>query len=99
MTKSDCFITVYRILSYLYTCFKAGETPNLVRISPKALNVNAGYWVGILECLSNNGYITGTCISCASHGQLNVKIKNLKIQQKGIAFLVENALNTSDAKV
>ena len=37
MAKDDYFVLAYRILSYLYACFKAGERPVSVYVVGRAL--------------------------------------------------------------
>lgn len=92
MSKDDYFPMVYRILSYLYECFKAGEKPDLSMIDPDALKINAGYWNNIIESLSNEEYVTGISFPSAIGGMMGAKIYNLKITQKGIEFLQENTM-------
>ncbi|MFW5630377.1 hypothetical protein [Acetivibrio ethanolgignens] len=51
MAKDDYFVIVYRILNYLYECFKAGERPDMEMFGPVALRINNGYWVNVMESL------------------------------------------------
>ena len=91
MAKDDYFVIAYRILSYLYTCFKAGDPPDMDIISPAALEINNGYWVNMLESLAREGYIIGVSFPSAIGRARGVKIIDLKITQKGIEFLQENS--------
>lgn len=91
MAKDDFFVITYRILSYLYACFKAGEKADLEMISPDALHISSGYWINIMECLSEKGYITGIVFPKAIGGLGGAKISNLKITMDGIEFLQENS--------
>ena len=59
MAKDDYFVVVYRILSYLYDCFRGGEKPDIDFFGPEALKINNGYWTNVMESLSNEGYVTG----------------------------------------
>ena len=91
MAKDDYFVIAYRILAYLYACFKAGEDADLDMISPAALGINNGYWVNMLESLSREGYVLGASFPSAIGGIRGAKITGLKITQKGIEFLQENS--------
>ena len=99
MVKDDYFVIAYRILTYLYECFKAGEKPDTEAFAPSALNINNGYWVNAIESLSNEGYITGVSFSEPVGGIRNAKIIDIKITQKGIAFLHENTLTAKAKRV
>lgn len=92
MAKDDYFVIVYRILTYLYSCFKAGETPETEAYGPDALKISNGYWVNVMESLSNEGYITGVYFSEPLGGVRNAKILDIKITERGIVFLSENSL-------
>ena len=52
--------------------------------------LNSGYWVNVMESLSNEGYIIGINI-INSAGKQGVKVMDLKITQKGIEYLQENS--------
>lgn len=43
MAKDDYFVLAYRILKYLYECFKAGERADTEMFGPGALGINNGY--------------------------------------------------------
>ncbi|MCD7774413.1 MAG: YjcQ family protein [Clostridiales bacterium] len=92
MSKNDYFVIAYRILTYLYSCFMAGEKPDTEMFGPEALRINNGYWVNTMESLSNEGYITGIVFTEPLGGTRNAKIIDLKITEKGITFLHENSL-------
>ena len=62
MAKDDYFVMVYRILTYLYECFKQGERPDTCVFGPDALGINSGYWGNIMESLLSEGYIKGICV-------------------------------------
>ena len=91
MAKDDYFVLAYRILKYLYACFKAGEKADLDMFGPDALGINNGYWVNMLESLSNEGYITGVEFPSAIGSIRNAKVYDARITQKGIEFLEDNS--------
>ena len=92
MKKDDYFVLAYRILSYLYACFKSGEQPDTEWFGSDALKIPKGYWVNIMESLYNEGYIIGIAFPSAVGSADAVKLINLKITQKGIEFLQENTM-------
>lgn len=92
MAKDDYFVIAYRIITYLYACFMAGIKPETEIFGPDALGINNGYWVNVMESLSNEGYITGIFFSEPLGGTRTAKIIDLKITEKGITFLHENSL-------
>ena len=55
MAKDDYFVIAYRILSYLYVCFKAGERPDMDCISADVLHISTGYWFNIMRSLTEEG--------------------------------------------
>lgn len=92
MAKNDYFVVAYRILTYLYECFKAGAQPDSDVYGPDALKINNGYWVNVMESLFNEGYISGVFFSEPIGGIKSAKIIDIKITEKGITFLHENSL-------
>lgn len=92
MARDDYFVIAYRILSYLYECFKMGERPDTDMFGPATLGINNGYWVNVMESLFNEGYIIGFTFRTPIGGVRGVKICDLRITQKGIEFLQENSL-------
>ncbi|MCI8510814.1 MAG: hypothetical protein HFE83_02310 [Lachnospiraceae bacterium] len=91
MAKDDYFVIVYRILSYLYECFKQGEKPDTDLFGSDALRINNGYWVNVMESLLAEGYIKGIAVLPYMAGRVGIKILDLKITQKGIEFLQDNS--------
>ena len=91
MAKDDYFVLAYRILKYLYACFKAGEKADLDMFGPDALGINNGYWVNMLESLSNEGYITGVEFPSAIGSIRSAKVYDARITRKGIEFLEDNS--------
>ena len=91
MAKNDYFVIAYRILHYLYECFQTGERPDTAMFGPDAIGIGNGYWVNVMESLSNQGYITGIAFITPLGGIRGAKLMDLKITQKGIEFLQENS--------
>lgn len=91
MAKDDYFVIVYRILTYLYECFKQGEAPDISLFGPDALGINNGYWGNIMESLLSEGYIKGIAVLPRMGGGFGIKLLELRITQKGIEFLQDNS--------
>ncbi len=53
MARNDYFVIAYRILAYLYRCFMRGDRPNIDEYDPDALGISNGYWVNMMESLSD----------------------------------------------
>ena len=83
MAKDDYFVLAYRILSYLYACFKAGERPDMDCISADVLHIPVGYWFNIMRSLTEEGYIVGLVFPASIGSAVSVK---------GIEFLQENSM-------
>ncbi len=92
MAKDDYFVLAYRVLKYLYSCFKAGERADAELFSPEALGINNGYWVNLLDSLCNEGYIRGIVFPPVLGGVRGAKLIDPRITQKGIEFLQENGM-------
>lgn len=92
MARNDYFVVAYKLLGYLYDCFKAGEEPDMDFISPDALKINRGYFVNMLESLQEEGYIKGVTVRYMSGGRKDIKLIHLRITQMGITFLQENSM-------
>jgi len=90
MAKKDYFVITYKILTYLYGCFQAGERPDIAFFGAEVLDINKGYWVNVMESLYNEGYIIGVKF-IQSGGMQGAKLIDLKITQKGIEYLQENS--------
>lgn len=90
MAKDDYFVIAYRILKYLYACFKAGERADVEMFGPAALGINNGYWVNLMESLSREGYITGVVFPRAVGSIRGAEVYDARITQSGIEFLEDN---------
>lgn len=87
MAKNDYFVIVYRILTYLYECFQAGERADLDMISPEILKINNGYWINVIESMFEERYVSGV-----TKATMGIQIDNLKIKQTGIEYLQESSM-------
>lgn len=92
MAKNDYFAIAYKILAYLYECFQTGEEPDTALYNAYALGINTGYWLNVMESLSDEGYIKGVSFVSGTKGNIGIKIINIKITQSGITFLQENTM-------
>lgn len=95
MPKNDYFEIAYKILSYLYDCFREGARADISVYGAEALSINKGYWTNVMESLADEGYIKGIEIIKSAGGRTGIANIDLKITQSGIIFLQEN---TSIAK-
>lgn len=91
MSKNDYFVIVYRILTYMKSCFMTGTDPDIDIIGPEALKIPNGYWVNLMESIYNEGYIKGIYIIPRAGGAPDIKLANLKITQKGLEYLEDNS--------
>lgn len=92
MAKNDYFAIAYKILAYLYECFQSGEEPDTAFYNADALDINAGYWLNVIESLYDEGYIKGVSFVSGTKRNIGIKIINIKITQSGIIFLQENTM-------
>lgn len=95
MEKDDYFVLAYRILSYLYACLKADTQPDMERLAcgTKDFPIQREYWEYIFRHLSLDGYLEGVMIIPMAGGCPDrVKIGQLQITPKGIAYLQENTM-------
>ena len=92
MAKNDYFAIAYKILAYLYDCFQSGEEPDTDFFNADALDINAKYWLNVIESLYDEGYIKGVSFVSGTKGNIGIKIINIKITQAGIIFLQENSM-------
>ena len=90
--KNDYFDVAYRILEYLYSCFREGVRPETVFFDCDALKINRGYWFNVMQSLHEEGYIRGIEVISGGMGITGVKMTNIRITQSGIIFLQENSM-------
>lgn len=101
MAKNDYHVIVYYILSYLYHCLKAGETPQRVKteLLDYPAEIPGSYRDFIYIELSRKGFISGAvCGKVPIMGKGTVKIvkslSNLQITAEGIDYLENNSTMT-----
>ena len=92
MAYDDMHVVMYKILSYLYKCLKAGERADMRMVSAGALGINEAYWSSIIEELVANGYVKGYRVN--EHPALPRVITpvNPSITMAGVEFLQENSM-------
>ena len=91
MAKDDFFPVAYRILSYLYACMKAGETPRVDEISAERLGINERYRADIIKNLYRKGYIEGVReIHIPGSTDPRYDLSRPEITMDGIEFLQSN---------
>ena len=91
MAKDDYFVIAYRILDYLYQCFKRGVQPDMSFISPEGMQINRGYWLNMMESLYTEGYIIGVEFPTAVGQYKGMRVIDIRITQSGIEFLEDNS--------
>lgn len=91
MAKTNYFVIVYRILSYLQTCFETGADPDLDEFGAEALHIGGAYWANILESMADEGYIKGVKFLYAGRSMVPA-VDYIKITQKGMEHLEENSM-------
>jgi hypothetical protein len=99
MAHDDYHAIVYRVLAYLYECFKAGKKPTIARAEVLAEVGNRGYWQGVVKMMYENGYIDGISLTRYKSGGEPWYDAGVGITEKGITYLAENALMKKAAKV
>lgn len=91
MAKDDYFVLAYRILSYLYACFKAGEQPDMDCISADVLHIPVGYWFNIMRSLTEEGYIVGLVFLRRSAPLSASKSLTFALRRKALSFCRKTA--------
>lgn len=94
MSKDDYHVLVYRILSYLYECLKAGRDPETKSLNAIALNaeVNERYWHYILKSLMDGGLIEGaTRVDVDNAFERILGMERAQITPIGIEYLTDNS--------
>lgn len=59
MAADDMHVVMCKIMRYLYDCMKAGEEPDIEKISPSALGIPRTYWSDIWHDMVRRGFIDG----------------------------------------
>ena len=93
MAKNDYYVIVYKILTYLYECMKAGKRPEAEDFNwnCEMFSIPQSYWTEIMKELSANGYVKGIVEVSALGGESGVKVSHdVAITMKGVEFLQDN---------
>ena len=94
MAKDDYFVIVYKVLLYLYACFKRKTVfDTQVFLKSIKVEVSEAYFDDILKMMQTEGYIEGFKYKKAWGGDV-IRIseyEELEITQKGIEFLEDNS--------
>ena len=91
MASDDMHVVMYKILSYLYKCMKAGEDPDVSEISARALGINSRYHGHIIIELVERGYVKGYRITEVP-GSTSITADRPYITMSGVEFLMENSM-------
>ena len=93
MSKDDFHVILYKILSYFYECLKEGIEPSIWQ-ARELVKVNEAYWSNVVIMAYQGGYIEGIYIPHHrdARDQKWYASPDLKITERGIAYLQENSL-------
>lgn len=90
MAQDDMHVVMYKILAYLYSCMKDGNSPKLAGYSAETLGIPQLYWAFIMEELVNHGFVSGVNISRDMGGHVFVNPVDPKVTMEGVEFAQEN---------
>lgn len=93
MARDDYFVIMYKILSYLYACMKAGKRPLQEDFCCECtmFSIPETYWNSILEDMVNGGYVKGV-VAVESLGMHGIKVTpDAAITMEGVTFLQDNS--------
>lgn len=91
MAHDDMHVIMYKILSYLYSCMKAGKRPDPESVSAVKLGINEAYWSSVVAELVENGFVRGYIVD-RSDDAVHVVPANPSVTMAGVEFLMENSL-------
>lgn len=93
MAKDDIFVIMYKILAYLYSCLKNGDTPiyKYYAYDGEVLDIPEPYWCEIMQQLQDYGYIKGLTITNTFSGRVIIKGTPC-ITIEGVQYLNENSM-------
>lgn len=93
MAQNDMEVIMYKILSYLYECMKAGARPRMEDIccSCQMFQIPKSYWEQIMRELVSRGLISGLLMRETKDCLLISMTDNPTITYEGRQFLVENS--------
>ena len=87
MSKTNYFVIVYRVLTYLQGCFETGTEPDLDMFDADVLRISEAYWVNTLESMNDEGYIKGVKFMTFSGGNQAANVDYIKIAEMGMEYL------------
>ena len=102
MAKDDYHIIVYKILAYLYTQLKNGESIDKKCISDDGIlfHINYRYWTYIIKNMQEQGYIRGGTITTPwGSGDIVENIEQCEITPLGIEYLCSNSFMKKAKKI
>lgn len=82
MAKDDFEVIIFKVLTYFYSCLKAGVQANIEKAHEVAA-CNDVYWAAVLEDLFSNGYLSGTVF----RGWHGPHYLDMRITSKGAEYL------------
>lgn len=93
MANNDMEVIMYKILSYLYECMKAGKRPRMEDMccSCQMFQIPISYWGAIMEELISRGLIIGFERIPTKDTIIVQMGENPGISYEGRQFLVENS--------
>ena len=91
MAHDDMHVVMYKILSYLYKCMKAGENPDMRMVSAEVLGINERYHAHIVKELISRGFVEGYRVTEVP-GHTSVMADAPYITMNGVEFLMENSM-------
>ncbi len=93
MAQNDMEVIMYKILSYMYECMKAGKRPRMEDIchSCQMFQIPRPYWEQIMCELISRGLIRGFLVKRTKDIMLIQMMDNPGITFEGRQFLVENS--------
>jgi hypothetical protein len=98
MAKDDYFVIAYKILRTLEAAMRVEEF-DAEQISADILHINTAYWENIIVMLFQEGYIAGvTPIPVLGRQSPGIKVGNVRITEKGLVYLRENAMMRKAAR-
>ena len=86
MAADDFEVVAYKVLSYLYSCIKAGVEPNVAKAKDIA-GVNDVYWSAVVRSIESDGLAE---VDWFSHWA-GREVDGLCITGKGAAYLKDNS--------
>lgn len=94
MAKDDYHVIVYKILAYLYSQLKSGQSvdPQMVEHDGKLFKINYSYWQYIIQNMYKSGYIDGVRIFPEENGLVVSDAEELMITPKGIEYISDDEM-------